>query len=158
MEDCSRYKKITVWLHHIFRPAFIEQKNKMHISWSLKTSLYVTIYALSYTCYDTILLSSFISAESLCPCVCDSIANQNLSHYSFDELKIILAPVTDKLRQTLSVDTSTLSSTIYKRTCMQDDRPSSKRIGYCGIGFLCSVFSTLLLIDITSFKCFGTFK
>ncbi|XP_076112617.1 uncharacterized protein LOC143080591 [Mytilus galloprovincialis] len=120
----------------------------------------------NYTCYvenavgsRKLVYSVYVNeAESLCPCVCDSIANQNLSHYSFDELKIILAPVTDKLRQTLSVDTSTLSSTIYKRTCMQDDRPSSKRIGYCGIGFLCSVFSTLLLIDITSFKCFGTFK
>ncbi|XP_063443335.1 contactin-3-like [Mytilus trossulus] len=139
----------------------------------LKTSsMYLNITKASvsdsgnYTCYvendvgsRKLVYSVYVNeAETLCPCVCDGIDNQNLSHYSFEELKIILAPVTDKLQQTLSVDTSTLSSTIYKRTCMQDNRPSSKRIGYCGIGFLCSVFSVLFLIDITSFKCFGTFK
>ena len=99
---------------------------------------------------------SVIADTAMCGCNCeykmrlDHWASQEPTNYTLEELKTILLPVTQKIRKDLLVNTSTLSSTIYKLKCMQDDRPSSQKMGFVGIAVLSIVVSALVIADLTS--------
>lgn len=58
--------------------------------------------------------------------------------------------MTTKLRKDLLIDTTVLSSNINRRISKNDDRPSSKRIGYVGIIVLCVALCAIVLADLTS--------
>ena len=84
----------------------------------------------------------------LCKCNCWALNNKN--NYTIEELKDALNHVTKKLRKDLLIDTTVLSSTINRRISKNDDRPSSKHIGYVGITVLCVVICAIVLADLTS--------
>ena len=97
-----------------------------------------------------------VSDYLTCQCSCDykkrldywaSITSDN---YTLAELKEVLTPVTEQLRRELLVDTKILSATINKRVSKNDDRTSSKQLGFAGIAFLSLLLVAIVLIDLTS--------
>ena len=92
----------------------------------------------------------------MCPCSCeykhnlDYWAAQNKTNHTMEELREILAPVTEKLEKELKVDTTNLSATINKRISAKDSRKSSQSLGIMGIVFLSLIFGGIILIDLTS--------
>jgi hypothetical protein len=63
----------------------------------------------------------------MCNCNCWALLNEG--NYTLDELRVVLLPVTNKLRKELLVDKKTLSAYINKRISKQDNRQSSQQIG-----------------------------
>ncbi|XP_060075008.1 mucin-2-like [Ylistrum balloti] len=76
----------------------------------------------------------------MCWCPCHYTIFGNIS----DELQVKL----DILREQTKVDEETLSSTIRKRTCANDPRPSAAHVGYGGIAMLSVVFGGIVLPDL----------
>ncbi|CAG2232519.1 unnamed protein product [Mytilus edulis] len=83
--------------------------------------------------------------EDMCPCNCDYRAKldywatQNVTNYTFEELKIILKPELDKLEKELRVDKQNLSAVIRKLTSAHDKRPSARHLGSFGIQITASI-------------------
>lgn len=77
-------------------------------------------------------------------------------HFSPDTLKEKI----EEIAKTLTVNKSTLSTTVRRKTCAEDPRPSSTYIGVVAIVFLGVYFGLLLLVDCTTFLgwCFRDCK
>lgn len=94
----------------------------------------------------------------MCPCNCDYKAKldywatQNVTNYTFEELKIILKPELDKLEKELRVDKQNLSAVIRKLTSAHDKRPSARHLGSFGIVFLIVLCLLILASDLISIK------
>ncbi|XP_060600619.1 uncharacterized protein LOC132754047 [Ruditapes philippinarum] len=71
------------------------------------------------------------------------------NNLSYDQIEDALKNVTKKIEKELSVNKSTLSSTIRRKTSAQDDRPSATAIGYSlGVALLVSSLGAILLSDL----------
>ncbi|XP_078323268.1 uncharacterized protein LOC111124712 [Crassostrea virginica] len=57
----------------------------------------------------------------------------------------------EEINRNLTVNTTTLSSTVRRKTCAEDPRPSSKYIGVLGALFIGMYFALLLFFDLISF-------
>lgn len=88
----------------------------------------------------------------MCNCNCWALLNEG--NYTLDELRVVLLPVTNKLRRELLVDKKTLSAYINKRISKQDNRQSSQQIGVSGILFLTILTCAIILADLTSLPIF----
>jgi hypothetical protein len=88
----------------------------------------------------------------MCNCNCWALLNEG--NYTLDELRVVLLPVTNKLRKELLVDKKTLSAYINKRISKQDNRQSSQQIGVGGILFLTILTCAIILADLTSLPIF----
>ncbi|XP_033746410.1 endochitinase A-like [Pecten maximus] len=71
------------------------------------------------------------------PCACYTNTTNNQTVEEFRE----------EVRKKLLVDTSTLSSSIRKKTSASDPRPSAAAVGYVGIILLTMVFGGIILMD-----------
>ncbi|XP_063420138.1 uncharacterized protein LOC134705323 [Mytilus trossulus] len=96
--------------------------------------------------------------EEMCPCNCDYRAKldywatQNVTNYTFEELKIILKPELDKLEKELRVDKHNLSAVLRKLTSAHDKRPSARHLGSFGIVFLIVLCLLIFASDLISIK------
>ncbi|XP_076090037.1 uncharacterized protein LOC143062109 isoform X1 [Mytilus galloprovincialis] len=96
--------------------------------------------------------------EEMCPCNCDYKAKldywatQNVTNYTFEELKIILKPELDKLEKELRIDKHNLSAVIRKLTSAHDKRPSARHLGSFGIVFLIVLCLLIFASDLISIK------
>ncbi|XP_069141380.1 mucin-3A-like [Argopecten irradians] len=70
-----------------------------------------------------------------CPCYTNTTNNQTVEEFR------------EEVRKNLLVDTSTLSSSIRKKTSASDPRPSAAAVGYIGIVLLSIVFGGIALMD-----------
>ncbi|XP_052704763.1 uncharacterized protein LOC128180666 [Crassostrea angulata] len=78
-----------------------------------------------------------------CPCHCSKIYHPNLNiNLTAEEKEEI-----NEMKKNLTVEKSTLSSTIRKFTCAEDDRSSSQTIGVLGACFLAVTFGLVIIVD-----------
>ncbi|XP_060066251.1 integumentary mucin C.1-like [Ylistrum balloti] len=75
--------------------------------------------------------------QNCIPCSCYTNTTHNKTVEEFRE----------EVRKTLLVDTSTLSSSIRKKTSASDPRPSAAAVGYLGVVLMTVVFGGILLMD-----------
>lgn len=80
-----------------------------------------------------------------CSCHCSKIyhpnLNINLTAEEKEEIK--------EMKKNLTVEKSTLSSTVRKLICAEDDRSSSQTIGVLGACFLAVTFGLVIIADFT---------
>ncbi|CAG2223114.1 unnamed protein product [Mytilus edulis] len=68
------------------------------------------------------------------PCICTN--QTQTQNFSYTEWREILAPQLEQIKNNMKLDKKRLSSTIRKRTCASDYRPSAQRLGIIGAGFI----------------------
>nr|XP_022323546.1 ectin-like [Crassostrea virginica] len=72
--------------------------------------------------------------------------------FEFEQLSSqSLQEKTEEISRNLTVNTTTLSSTVRKKTCAEDPRPSSKYIGAVAALIIGMYFALLLFVDLISF-------
>lgn len=80
-----------------------------------------------------------------CPCHCSKIYHPNLNiNLTAEEKEKI-----KEMKKNLTVEKSTLSSTVRKLICAEDDRSSSQTIGVLGACFLAVTFGLVIIADFT---------
>lgn len=80
-----------------------------------------------------------------CPCHCSKIYHPNLNTNLTAEEKEKIK----EMKKNLTVEKSTLSSTVRKLICAEDDRSSSQTIGVLGACFLAVTFGLVIIADFT---------
>ncbi|XP_052102936.1 mucin-22-like [Mytilus californianus] len=84
------------------------------------------------------------TTSGFCICACSLFLN----------ITIDIEQRIEELKKILAVNKDVLSSTIRRRTCADDPRPSSAYIGYTGALIIVAVFSLIIIIDIVNIYLF----
>ncbi|XP_056014451.1 uncharacterized protein LOC130052711 [Ostrea edulis] len=85
--------------------------------------------------------SQISSSHCLCSCPVTFELNPNVNLTAEEEAQIL------EMKQNLTVQKSTLSSSVRKRNCASDDRESSQAIGVLGACLLGIPFGLIILLD-----------
>lgn len=96
-----------------------------------------------------IMIISFISDETLCPCKCETPLQLFLNR-SREDLSQELQPILIKLQNELRVNKTSLSSRRRRRTSAKDNRKSSQAIGWFGAGFIVLIVFLVTLVDVVN--------
>ena len=75
-------------------------------------------------------------------------SNTSISNYTVNELKVILASELEALQNEISVEVETLSKTINRRICAEDNRNSSQNLGIVGAFVIAGLFSCVVISDL----------
>lgn len=90
------------------------------------------------------------NVNSTCYCPCNTVSNKwdflSNGTYTIDELKVLLRDNLEELERQVAIDKSQTLSSIYKKRCMEDGRPSSKVMGFFG-AIMISIPVVLIVIS-----------
>lgn len=92
-----------------------------------------------------------------CSCPCNMVSNRwdflLIETYTIDELKQLLRDNLDELESQVAIDKSQTLLSIYKKRCMDDDRPTSTVIGVFGAVMICIPLMILFFCDFAGLLC-----
>ncbi|XP_062601632.1 uncharacterized protein LOC134263313 [Saccostrea cucullata] len=86
-------------------------------------------------------LSTYHNSECICSCPVTYDLNPKVNLTAEQEAEIL------EIKQNLTVEKSTLSSSVRRRTSAPDDRKSSQAMGFLGVCFLTFTFGLVVLAD-----------
>lgn len=97
------------------------------------------------------------STTNTCYCPCNTVGSKwdylLNGTYTLDELKVILHDELEELRREVAIDKSHTLAAIYRKRCMNDDRPTSKVMGAFGAVMMCIPVALIVISDIAGFIC-----
>lgn len=88
--------------------------------------------------YNVVTYNNSKATSNVCLCSCSIYENETFAEFY------------ERIIEPLKVNKKSLSSTIRKLTCANDNRPSAARVGYVGVITLLSVILTLVALDFSS--------
>ncbi|RUS87635.1 hypothetical protein EGW08_004620 [Elysia chlorotica] len=81
-------------------------------------------------------------------CVCSCLSPEFPSSQA--ELEVYKLQTKEKIVRQLHVDTTTLSSTVRRKSSAEDQRPSAQSVGYLGVMLMALCFSFIFALDISN--------
>lgn len=88
--------------------------------------------------YNVVTYNNSKATSNVCLCSCSIYENETFAEFY------------ERIIEPLKVNKKSLSLTIRKLTCANDNRPSAARVGYVGVITLLSVILTLVALDFSS--------
>ncbi|VDI69689.1 Hypothetical predicted protein [Mytilus galloprovincialis] len=88
--------------------------------------------------YNVVTYNNSRATRNVCLCWCSISENETFAEFY------------ERIIEPLKVNKKSLSSTIRKLTCANDDRPSAARVGYVGVITLLIVILTIVALDFSS--------
>ncbi|VDI60083.1 Hypothetical predicted protein [Mytilus galloprovincialis] len=80
------------------------------------------------------------------PCICTN--QTQTQNYTYTEWREILASQLEQIKDNMKLDKKRLSSSIRKRTCASDYRPSAERLGIIGAGVIVVEICIIIFDDL----------